>query len=71
MKKIILFMIGLMIFPAIIKAEDLNLTPEAKSSIMIEASTGEIIYEKNSKEKLAPASMTKIMSLIIIMENIE
>ena len=58
MKKIILFMIGLMIFPAIIKAEDLNLTPEAKSSIMIEASTGEMIYEKNSKEKLAPASMT-------------
>lgn len=71
MKKIVLFIMGLMIFPAIIKAEDLNLTPEAKSSIMIEASTGEMIYEKNSKEKLAPASMTKIMSLIIIMENIE
>ena len=71
MKKIILFIVGLLLFPSIIKAEDLNLTPEAKSSIMIEASTGEMIYEKNSKEKLAPASMTKIMSLIIIMENIE
>ena len=50
MKKIFLFIICLMIFPCIIKAEDLNLTPEAKSSIMIEASTGEMIYEKNSKE---------------------
>ena len=58
-------------FPCVSKAEDLNLTPNSKSSIMIEASTGEIIYEKNSKEKLAPASMTKIMSLILIMENIE
>ena len=38
---------------------------------MIEASTGEIIHENNSNEKLAPASMTKIMSLIIIMEEIE
>ena len=45
MKKIILLFIGLLIFPSIIKAEDLNLTPEAKSSIMIEASTGEMIYE--------------------------
>lgn len=71
MKKILLFTLGLLIFPNIISAEDLNLTPEAKSSIMIEATTGEMIYEKNSKEKLAPASMTKIMSLIIIMENIE
>ena len=71
MKKVILFIVGIFIFPCVIRAEDLNLTPEAKSAIMIEASTGEMIYEKNSKEKLAPASMTKIMSLIIIMENIE
>lgn len=72
MKKIIICLITLLLmFPCVSKAEDLNLTPNSKSSIMIEASTGEIIYEKNSKEKLAPASMTKIMSLILIMENIE
>lgn len=71
MKKIIYLITLLLLFPCISKAEDLNLTPNSKSSIMIEASTGEIIYEKNSKEKLAPASMTKIMSLILIMENIE
>lgn len=70
MKKICLFFIMLFV-PLIVKAEDLNLAENAKSAILIEASTGEIIYSKNANEKLAPASMTKMMSLIIIMENIE
>ena len=51
--------------------QELNLAENAKSAILIEASTGEILYQKNANEKLAPASMTKIMSLILIMENIE
>lgn len=70
MKKICLFFIMLFV-PLIVKAEDLNLAENAKSAILIETSTGEIIYSKNANEKLAPASMTKMMSLIIIMENIE
>lgn len=70
MKKICLFFIMLFI-PIIIYAEDLNLAENAKSAILIEASTGEILYSKNANQKLAPASMTKIMSLILIMENIE
>lgn len=70
MKKICLLFI-LLFIPLIVKAEDLNLAENAKSAIMIEASTGEILYSKNPNEKLAPASMTKIMSLILIMENIE
>ena len=70
MKKICLFFI-LLLFPFIVKAEDLNLAENAKSAIMIETTTGEILYSKNPHEKLAPASMTKMMSLIIIMENIE
>ena len=71
MKKILLIII--LFFGCIINvhAEDLSLAPSSKSSILIEATTGEIIYEKNSNEKLAPASMTKIMSLILIMEEIE
>lgn len=52
-------------------SSSLNLANNAKSAIMIEASTGKIIFEKNSKEKLAMASMTKMMSLLLIMENIE
>jgi len=48
-----------------------NLAKNAKSAIIIEASTGKVIYEKNSNEKLAMASMTKMMTLLLIMENIE
>ena len=71
MKKVLLTI--LMFFSLISKVYslDLNLTPKAKSAILVEASTGEIIYEKNKDERLAPASMTKIMSLILIMEEIE
>ena len=70
MKKICLFFI-LLFMPFIVKAEDLNLAENAKSAILIEASTGEVLYSKNANEKLAPASMTKMMALILIMENIE
>ena len=70
MKKICLFFI-LLFVPLIVKAEDLNLAENAKSAILIEASTGEVLYQKNANQRLAPASMTKIMSLILIMENIE
>ncbi len=70
MKKICLFFI-IFLIPITIKAEELNLAENAKSAIMIESTTGEILYSKNPHEKLAPASMTKMMSLILIMENIE
>ncbi|WP_099467610.1 D-alanyl-D-alanine carboxypeptidase family protein [Konateibacter massiliensis] len=43
----------------------------APSAILMEASTGTIIYEKNSKEQLRPASITKIMTLIIIFDALE
>ena len=68
MKKFMLFLILLFVFIIPISAEDLTLN--AKSSILIEASTGKILYEKNKDERYAPASMTKMMSLVIIMDNI-
>ncbi len=48
-----------------------NLASNAKSAIMIEASTGKVIFEKNANEALPMASMTKMMTLLIIMENID
>lgn len=48
-----------------------DLAPGARSAILIEASTGKIIFEKNSHEKLAPASMTKMMSMLLVVEAIE
>ncbi len=53
------------------KGTDDNLLSDGKSAILIEATTGKIIYEKNVHERYAPASMTKIMSMILIMEEIE
>ena len=85
MKKIIIFIITsfILIIPNVY-AEDnkqsiynnsnndnTNLAENAKSAIMIEASTGKIIYEKNSHDKLPMASMTKMMTLLLITENIE
>lgn len=68
MKKLLLF---LFMFLFISRAYALDLASNSKSSILIEASTGEVIYEKNEDERRAPASMTKMMSLILIMEEIE
>ena len=68
MKKILLV---LLLFFTCTRVYALDLAKNAKSTILMESSTGEIIYERNSDEKLAPASMTKMMSLILIMEAIE
>ena len=51
--------------------QDDGLLNDGKSAILIEASTGKILYEKNSHDRYAPASMTKIMSMILIMEEME
>lgn len=71
MKRIFLILCISLLFLMNVKAETVDLAPNAKSAILIEASTGEIIYEKNSHEKLEPASMTKMMSMLLIVENIE
>ena len=44
---------------------------DCKSAILIEASTGKVLYEQNADEALPPASVTKIMTLLIVMEAIE
>ena len=53
MKKIIFIILTLFLGVMSINAED-NLTPKATSSILIEASTGKVLYEKDADKKLAP-----------------
>ncbi|QFT89495.1 D-alanyl-D-alanine carboxypeptidase DacF precursor [Bacillus sp. THAF10] len=48
-----------------------QLTENAKSAILIERDTGQVLYEKNGHEKLPPASMTKIMTMLLIMEALD
>lgn len=43
----------------------------APSAILIEASTGQVIYEKNATEQRSPASITKIMTLLLLFEALE
>lgn len=43
----------------------------AKSAILMDSDTGTVLYEKNIHERLAPASVTKIMTLYLIMEAID
>ena len=44
---------------------------EAKASILMEAETGRVLYENNANDKLAPASVTKIMTMLLIYEAID
>ena len=45
-----------------------DLKINAKSAVLMEANTGTVLYEQNPHEKTAPASITKIMSLLLVME---
>ena len=49
--------------------DTLNL--ESESAILIEQSTGKVLYSKNEHEQLRPASVTKVMSILLIMEAID
>lgn len=69
MKKI-LFIFSIL-FIICMKVYAINLTQYSKASIMIEPTTNTIIYENNKDERLAPASMTKMMTMLLIMENID
>lgn len=68
-KLFIILLMTILLFPLSTKAEEL--LPNAKSGLLIEASTGEVLYEKNKNEKVLVASMTKMVAQIIILENIE
>ncbi len=69
-KLLIIIMLIVFLFPINIYAEE-DLLKNAKSGLLMEATTGEILYDKNMDEKVAVASMTKMVAQIIILENIE
>jgi len=56
-------------FVTLTGAQDFKI--DAQSAILIDAETGQVLYEQNADEKLPPASITKIMTLLITMEEIE
>ena len=68
MKKIC-FMLVLLVCPFWVSA--LDLASNAKSGIIMEPTTNKVIFEKNSHEHLEPASMTKMMTLLLTLEAID
>ena len=74
MKKIVyIWLLLVIIFPSFVFAEndDTELIKNATSGLLMEASTGEIIYEKDKDKEVAIASMTKMVAQLIILEKIE
>ena len=68
-KKKVLFFIMLVIISiqSISFANEISIN--SRAGILVEVSTGRIIYEKRSTEKMWPASTTKIMTAILVLEN--
>lgn len=70
MKKIFTIFITFLASTMVCLAEE-DFAPTAKSAILMDYATGKVLFEKNADEKLAPASMTKLASMLIIMETID
>ena len=70
MKKIkIIILVFSIMLPLNVKALDSNkLIPNATSGLLMEQSTGNIIFEKEKDKKVAVASMTKMVAQILILE---
>ncbi len=66
--KFLILILSILFIP---KVSALELTNYSKSAIMVEPSTNTIIYDLNKDERLAPASMTKLMTMLLIMESID
>ena len=63
------FVLCLQITP--VHGEELKLAPNASASLLMEASSRQVLYSNHEKEKLFPASTTKIMTMILLFEAIE
>ena len=68
MKKLIILFSFLLLFTLPVKAAEV--VEHSESAILVESTTGKVLYEKDADLERAPASMTKIMSMILIMDAI-
>lgn len=70
MKKIFFILLSLIILINV-NATEVELAKNSETAILIEATTGKILFEKDKDKKMAPASMTKIMTMLLTMEALE
>ena len=71
MKKIVFILISLFSFLFIKNVSAVEMEISAKSAILVDFNTGKVLYSKNENEPLAMASMTKVMSMLLIREKID
>lgn len=71
MKKVWLIICLFLFIPGVFAETKADLAPNSKSAILMDFDTGKILYSKNDNEVLPPASMTKIMSMLLIMERLD
>ncbi len=70
-KRLLAVLSALLLMTASVVPVKAELSISTPSAILIEASTGEVIYEKNATERRSPASITKIMTLLLAFEQLE
>ena len=68
LKRFLVFLLCMTLFPGNVLPVRATTEITAPSAILLEASTGQVIYEKNATERRSPASITKIMTLLLIFE---
>lgn len=68
LKRFLVFLLCMTLFPGNVLPVRAATEITAPSAILLEASTGQVIYEKNATERRSPASITKIMTLLLIFE---
>ncbi len=79
MKRVLLSLVSIFVMvtaqlPAVVSAEEkqsLDLADKAESAVLMERDSGKIMFDKKADKKLPPASMTKIMTMLLVMEAIE
>ncbi len=67
---IILCVVALLL-PCAMQAQAVELDVAGKSALLMDVQTGSILFARNEHEKLAPASVTKVMTMLLIMEAID
>lgn len=71
MKKLTSFIIAFIMLLTPAFAAEFSGVIDCKSAILMESSTGRVLYEKNADEALPPASVTKIMTLLLVVEAVD
>ena len=73
MKRLVWILVSIALFLGLLPltAQAANLEVEAKSALLMDVATGTILFEQNSHEALPPASVTKVMTMLLIMEAID